>query len=267
MRLAGILALFAATILAAPAGAQTSAPVGVVSVAADATRFSLTLADGRILGSADLVGANLTVATETGTAKVRVAVVERDPNAVQGDVWLHTFLVEQPDGSTVNLCEKGPDGRRQGFPLASRVGPDGGTENTPPQQFEIVCSAGARAKCVRFGYRPWVPAETALYNACTRMVRADYGGQGKGTTRNGMTIDIYDADGIQKADSVDPLVDFEAGWLPTGAVCVRHVRVKENTALAALEAEYPHLKGRTGDICTEAFARSLGARLFVRSVK
>lgn len=260
-------AVLAALFLANPVGAQTSAPAAVASVVAEGTQFRLTLADGRVLRSPDLIGAKLTVATETGTAKVRVEVVERDPSAVQGEVWLHTFTVEQPDGSTINMCEKGPDGRQQGFPIASRVKADGGTENTPPEQFEVVCSAGARAKCVRFGYRPWMPAETTLYNACTRMVRADYGGQGKGTTRNGMLIDLYDDDGIQKVEIEDTKIDFEAGWTPTGAVCVRHVRVKENTSLAALEAEYPHLKGRTGDICTEAFARSLGATLFNRSAR
>jgi hypothetical protein len=43
------------------------------------------------------------------------------------------------------------------------------------------------------------------------------------------------------------------------------VRVKENTSLAALEASGPRLKGRTGAICTEEFARASGAILFVRS--
>jgi hypothetical protein len=46
---------------------------------------------------------------------------------------------------------------------------------------------------------------------------------------------------------------------------VRHIRVKENTTLAELEAKYPRLKGRTGAACTEAFARSQGAILFNRS--
>jgi len=46
---------------------------------------------------------------------------------------------------------------------------------------------------------------------------------------------------------------------------VRHVRVKENTTLQALEANYPRLAGRTGAICTEDFARANGAILFNRS--
>ena len=74
----------------------------------------------------------------------------------------------------------------------------------------------------------------------------------------------HDALGIQaKANEVD--LDFEAGWSPEGAVCVRHVRVKDKASLDALEASLPRLRGRTGAVCAEAFARSLGATLFNRS--
>ena len=72
-------------------------------------------------------------------------------------------------------------------------------------------------------------------------------------------IDIYDGDGIQKLELDAPKIYFEAGWTPAGAVFVRHVRVKENTSLAALEAAFPQLKGRRGAVYTEALARSLGA--------
>jgi hypothetical protein len=79
-----------------------------------------------------------------------------------------------------------------------------------------------------------------------------------------MNIDLYDFQGVQKPD-LAPEQTFEAGWAPDGAVCVHHVRVKENTTLAALEAKYPRLKGKTGAICTEEFAKSQGAIMFNRS--
>ena len=59
--------------------------------------------------------------------------------------------------------------------------------------------------------------------------------------------------------------EFEAGFAPEGAVCVRHVRVKENATLASVEASAPRLAGRTGAVCDEAEARAEGAILFVRS--
>ena len=54
--------------------------------------------------------------------------------------------------------------------------------------------------------------------------------------------------------------------ITTGAVCVHHARVKENVTLAALESQVPQLRGRTGAICTEDFARQNGAILLNWSV-
>ncbi len=63
----------------------------------------------------------------------------------------------------------------------------------------------------------------------------------------------------------DSEYEFVAGWDSKGAVCVHHPRIRENISLAALEADVPRLAGRTGAICTEAYARSLGALIFNRS--
>ena len=119
---------------------------------------------------------------------------------------------------------------------------------------------------MRFGYYPWAQAPDGrpmrdVYNACVRMVRADYCGAGTATTRDGMLIDVYDDSGIQKPDD-SPNTEFEAGWTAGGAVCVRRVRVKENISLDSLVAACPRLKDRVGAMCTEDKARALGARLF-----
>lgn len=260
----GAVIAIAPALLAIPAIAHAATPAAVSSVAAEATQFRLTLTDGRVLHSPELAGAALIIATPTGTAKIHIAAVERDPDAKSGDVWLHTMLIEQPDGSSTNLCQPGPDGRQQGFPIATHMRPDGSVEVTAPEQFELVCTSGARGKCIRFGYRPWEPAERDLYAACTRMVRADYCGDAVATTRNGMLIDLYDDRRIEAADN-DPAQEFEAGWTPHGAVCVRHVRVKENISLDRLVTACPRLAGKVGAMCTEDAARALGASLFNRS--
>ena len=169
------------------------------------------------------------------------------------------------DGSRQALCDAGPDGRRQGFPLAGRARSEGAMEPAEPGVFEIVCTSGARGKCVRFGYLPWISAAMRnIYDACVRMVRADYCGDGAGTTCDGMRIDLDDDRGIQQSDS-NPTQEFEAGWTVAGAVCVRHVRVKENTSLEGLAVSCPRLRDRLGATCTEERARALGATLFVRS--
>jgi ADYC domain len=197
--------------------------------------------------------------------RLRIDSVEPDPRDKDGEVMLDGLSEHDRDsGEWRNACLPDPDGRRLGFPLAGSFAADGRYE--PAQgKLLITCTGGAEGKCVRFGYKPWgrAPDGTSLapyYQACVRLVRADYAGDGRGTTRNGQPIDIYDKLGVQ-APANDPAYEFEAGFSPDGATCVRHVRV----TLASVEASAPRLAGRTGAACDEASARAEGALLFVRS--
>jgi len=96
-------------------------------------------------------------------------------------------------------------------------------------------------------------------------VRADYCGECEGTTRTGTLIDHYDAVDIEEPGH-DPRFEFEAGWTASGAVCVRHVRIKENISLERLAASCPRLREHLGESCTEKTAGALGATVFVRSL-
>jgi hypothetical protein len=247
------------------AQAQTIVPQ---SVEADATEFKVTLSDGRMLRSHDLLGARLVIAMQGQAVRVRIDAVEPDPDAANGQVLLHTFSIQMADGSWQNACDAGPDGRRQGFPVAGRPRADGSFGPAEPGILELACTSGALGKCVRFGYPPWAAPNGAalfeLYNACIRMVRADYCGTGTPTTKDGQRIDIYDDHGIQKP-AHEPAMDFEAGWTSGGAVCLRHVRVKENASLRTISEACPRLAQRTGPSCSEEAARALGATLFNRS--
>jgi len=285
-----VLAVAAAAV-AAPARAgdeadRTASPVA--SIAVEGTVLKITLADGRVLASRDLIGASLLIDQGDRLRRVRLDGIERDPDDKRRDVapadviWLHSFAVEGPDGAWGPLCEDGPDGRRQAISVAGRFSyADGRLGAGEPGSFELACTAGAMGKCVRFGYHPWqtrnlpqpvshhdgepVPSQLDLFNACIRMVRADYGGDGTGTTRNGTLIDLYDDYGIQAPD-LDHRMTFEAGWTQDGAVCVSHPRVKDNISLGEIAARWRRLAGRTGATCTEEAARSLGALLFNRSM-
>ncbi|HEY4821491.1 MAG TPA: ADYC domain-containing protein [Xanthobacteraceae bacterium] len=284
-----VLAVLAAAV-AAPARAGDEADRAaspVASIAVEGTVLKITLADGRVLASRDLIGASLLVDQGDRLRRVRLDGIERDPEDKRRDVapadviWLHSFAVEGPDGAWGPLCEDGPDGRRQAISVAGRFShADGRLGAGEPGSFELACTAGAMGKCVRFGYHPWqtrnlpqpvshhdgepAPSQLDLFNACIRMVRADYGGDGTGTTRNGMLIDLYDDYGIQAPD-LDHRMTFEAGWTQDGAVCVNHPRVKENISLGEIAARWRRPAGRTGASCTEEAARSLGALLFNRS--
>ena len=284
-----VLAVVAAAV-AAPARAGDEADRAaspVASIAVEGTVLKITLADGRVLASRDLIGASLLIDQGDRLRRVRLDGIERDPDDKRRDVapadviWLHSFAVEGPDGAWGPLCEDGPDGRRQAISVAGRFShADGRLGAGEPGSFELACTAGAMGKCVRFGYHPWqtrnlpqpvshhdgepAPSQLDLFNACIRMVRADYGGDGTGTTRNGMLIDLYDDYGIQAPD-LDHRMTFEAGWTQDGAVCVNHPRVKENISLGEIAARWRRPAGRTGASCTEEAARSLGALLFNRS--
>lgn len=235
-----------------------AAQAAETGITVSGTRFVLTAADGTRRASEELIGAVLHFAGNDGQAvAIRIDRVEPDPDDKSGQVLLHDLSLRAADGSWSNLCRPGPDGRAQAFPVEL---PDGG--------FELTCTGGALAKCVRFGYRPWdhtvqgVPL-ASHYLACVRMVRADYCG-GAPTTRDGMRIDLFDDIGINEPGE-DGGLAFEAGWTPEGAVCVNHPRVPENIDLAALARTCPRLADRLGPSCTEDFARKAGALMLNRS--
>lgn len=247
---------------AAPSVAQ-----GFRGIQVDGTQFRVVRSDGSILTSRDLTGAVLTLQTAERRVRIRIDAVEPDPDDKSGEILLHSFSAQQADGSWQPLCLPGPDGRQQGFPLEGRSAPDA-SFHISPGSIELICVSGAQGKCVRFGYKPWKQADGVsmldMYNACTRMVRGDYCGNGDATTRDGMRIDVYDKLGIQQPEN-DTTDAFEAGWSPEGAVCVNHVRVKENASLPSIAATCPRLRNRVGEMCTQERATALGALLFNRS--
>jgi hypothetical protein len=254
------------------------------SIAVEGTVFKVTMDGGRVLYSPDLIGAKLVIKQADRLLRLRIEDIARDPDDKRSEtaaadvIWLHHISIEGPDGAQTPLCDPGPDGRRDAIPIAGHLlASENRFVRGEPGQFEFACTSGALGKCIRFGYHPWQthahlsPAQSmlAVYNACIRMVRADYGGAGVGTTRNGMRIYLYDGLGIQAPDPHESGADmpFEAGWTEDGAVCVNHPRVAENVSLEDIEARWPRLAGKTGAICTEEFARSLGAVLFDRSAR
>ncbi len=131
--------------------------------------------------------------------------------------------------------------------------------------FGLTCTSGAEGKCILFGYHPWekrdgVPMRD-LHRACMHMLRADYGGDDRPTTRNGIKINLYDRFGIQSVDPA-PGMRFEAAWGPDGAVCVAHPRIADNVTLEELASRYPRLRGRLGpQACYEDAVRSDPAAL------
>ena len=87
------------------------------------------------------------------------------------------------------------------------------------------CRGAVLAKCTEFGYRRWATATRCslgsgcsdvalapIHQACTRMMRADYCGDGMPNTVDGHPIDIYDALGVNVEE--EPKWKFEADKYP-----------------------------------------------------
>jgi len=263
MRFAALRRQGLTTCLLATAMAAGHAVAGAPGLAVEGTEFVLRQDDGRVLRSADLVGAELDLGNGT---VLRIESVETDPR--DADIHLHRLSLRQPDGSWHDACEADAQGQRRGFPLPSRWDA-AGRFHADAAHVSLSCTSGARGKCVRFGYKFWKPGPGGaalgdLYEACVHMVRADYCGDGSAHTRDGTLIDVYDDRGVQRSDA-DPGFRFEAGWAPDGAVCVARTRIPDVLDLPQLAARCPRLAPTLGPACDEASARRQGAVLFNRS--
>lgn len=250
----------AATVAAAAPLQPASARNPTVEVVGGTLRAWLP--DGSVRQGAALVGAVLDVAVGDRTLKVRIASVDNDARDPRGEVLLYDFRVIAANGAEEPLCRPDPDGRRLGLTVAGRSDAAGMLHASSGNAFELVCTAGPQGKCVRFGYAPWRQAPDGRsmrdwFNACVRMMRGDYCGDGRPYTRDGTWIDIYDRIGVQKSDN-DPTLRFEAVWGPEGAVCVAHPRLPDIISLDGLAAACPRLVGHLGPAdCSENAADGL----------
>jgi len=219
------------------------------------TSLRARLPDGSVRQGAELVGAVLVVAVGGRTLRVRIAGVEPDARDPRGEILLYDLRIVTPGGEEP-LCDPDPDGRRLGLPLAGRSDPAGMLSKGTANDFELVCTSGAQGKCARFGYTPWAQTPDGRpmrdwYNACVRLLRGDYCGDGRPYTRDGTLVDIYDRIGVQKSDG-DPSMSFEAVWGPDGAVCVAHTRIPDIIDLDGLARACPRLAGKLGpDACND----------------
>ena len=134
-------------------------------------------------------------------------------------------------------CPADADGRRVAIPLDA-IWNDHGDRVESATLFTFGCTFGVIAKCYRWGYRPWVTGYgdlAAMHTTCTRLARADYCGTGTPHTRDGTLINVWDelaAPGpIQHHGVLPPLgMVFEAGWNPSGAVCLSRARWLQDDA-------------------------------------
>ena len=192
-----------------------------------------------------LTGGRMT-ARDTGHRAVDLALCEIAPSP--GDINVLRYRLEAFDsqrGEWANPCA-GTDANPTPWAIALAGIWDGqGAHRASDHEFTFGCENGALAKCVHWGYKPWAQHDGAplddMHQACTRMARADYCGDGRDHTIEATQIEMWDDLGVQQpiadAERVRLSLELEATWLPDGAACMHHSR--DGTPLARIAAECP----------------------------
>ena len=215
------------------------------------TELQVLQPDGTTLAGRQLVGAQLTLGGPEAAPPVRIDAVTPDPQDPGGEILLYRFMVrDQGADGWRPLCPPGPDGLEVGFPLGGSWSARGDYRPSD-RKVSLICANSAIGKCLRLGYRPWARlggASLAPYHqACTRLLRADYCGDGVSHTRDGMAVRLHDRQGLQDSEGMVG-GRFEAVWGPDGALCVRQPRLP-GQSLDDIVAACPRLWGKVGKAC------------------
>ncbi|WP_224241795.1 ADYC domain-containing protein [Hyalangium gracile] len=201
----------------------------------------------RVLRGTALQGALLKAQVNGEATAVRIeAVVNAAQVPVPGlkswDATGETFLYHLKTmtfggAAAVDVCQPGAGASNTTGHLAVPISgvfdtTYGRRSDEDPSRFTFGCDSGVIAKCYRWGYKPWLEGQDSqtsmkdMHEACTRMARADYCGNGTSFTLDGTPIHPWD----DLDTAIRPLPEnastplFEAGWSPHGAVCLSKTR-------------------------------------------
>ncbi|MDC3984299.1 ADYC domain-containing protein [Polyangium jinanense] len=234
-------------------------------VSIEGTTFVGKKASGKPMKPEEFVGATFTGTLSNGqTITLRI---EDRVASTRPDVFLYevAYLSSPSQGAWKSLCGETSSGTlRRAIPLAgtwdySERKPTSGMHLASETTFTFACRPYAIAKCVELGYKPWggvkecvapgickeIPG-VLLHQACTRMLRADYCGDGVPHTQDGTIVDVWDDFGIQASVVTD--FAFEAEWTPMGARCIEHTRWHGDTSGATASYVDKHCSSRWSSV-------------------
>jgi uncharacterized protein YjbI with pentapeptide repeats len=179
---------------------------------------------GQRLEGSELEGASFRGRSDTGKlVKLRVSEVI---TPAADDVWRYQVEYWEPGQGWSPICsdEEGayPAFALNGYWDVNAGEPGDGSKVSDPERFLFACSSiGAIGKCVELGYRPWDASGgeslDAYHQACVRLMRADYCGDGVSHTSDGSVVNLYDDLGIQLDTET---WTTEAEWDTDGALCL-----------------------------------------------
>ena len=229
------------------------------------TSFSATLEKDGItyqVSGLDFIGAEMDLrlrwqdgdVVKTQDVVLRINNIEQ--SVEQDDILLYSLSYREKDKNQwLPYC--GSDGVKA-IPMKNSWDVLTGDRIDNDKAVTFACTNAVVAKCALWGYRPWATetqcegkgkkkkcTEVSLtdhHQACTRMARADFCGDGTPHTVDGTQIDVWDSLDIQTRFTDWPV---EAEWTPEGASCVSFVRHPE----LGLPSCFFNNKGKATDPC------------------
>jgi hypothetical protein len=183
----------------------------VSGLALHGSRFSGSTAAGKALYGLDFIGALATVkvqssdSTQSPSYTLRFDNIYVDPRTPSGDIFLYDVSYQRSgDATWTSLCVDRSGGAVSAIPILNYWNLQTGERIDDPSFITFACISGAIGKCVRLGYRPWAQVNSCAtgrcsavslkdhHQACTRLIRADYCGNGTSYTLEGTIIELYD---------------------------------------------------------------------------
>jgi len=206
----------------------------VTGVSVGANGLTLVKSSGTVSG-AGAVGARLTgQLSNGGTLQLKIQAASLLP----GNVWGYRVEATSNGTTWANICPVDTlaiaiAGR---WDYRSNVAGAGGWISDATS-LTFACRGFAIAKCVEWGYAPWKTVAGVLlrdhHQACVRLVRGDYCGNGATWTQDGTPINLYDALGVQ-TDTMVWTIDAE--WTAAGANCLNKARTFAKADDACIKA-------------------------------
>ena len=196
--------------------------------------FSGTLA-GVPKSGLDFEGAEIKLSGNGTEYTLRFDDIYKDPARPNDDVYFYDISVREGSGPWTSLCKDPAGNPVAAIPLANYWNYTSGARVDDTNVVTFACRGAALAKCVEWGYIPWHTAEDCKngpcqvislkehHQACTRMVRADYCGDGRSYTFDHTPIDIFDRLKVRIQSQTTQTLSawsVEAEWGPNGATCV-----------------------------------------------
>jgi len=175
--------------------------------------------NGISMNGTDFIGAQLSGLMSNGM-QIPLRIDDIDALATDAEILTYEVSVADGAGGWASLCGYETDGSARRALTVNGAWDATTGAWTDTGTFSFACRKASIAKCVEFGYKSWEGYGDHL-QACVRMLRADYCGDGVPHTVNGTPINLYDNASVQ-VDTESWPVDAE--WGPDGALCVNHTR-------------------------------------------